>query len=89
MPDPQSRHCPDFVAAHESRSGPSRQAAFFGPTVANGGIADIAGPAACPAQSLMTLLGYEVRFFVAMHRLGLGPAHGLGLTPRPRITDKV
>ena len=23
MPDPQSRHCPDFVAAHESGSGPS------------------------------------------------------------------
>ena len=36
--------------------GPSRQAAFFKPTVANGGIADIAGPAACPAQSLMTHL---------------------------------
>jgi hypothetical protein len=24
MPDPQSRHCPDFVAAHESGSGTSR-----------------------------------------------------------------
>jgi hypothetical protein len=24
MPDPQSRHCPDFVAAHESGSGPGR-----------------------------------------------------------------
>ena len=36
---------------------PSRQAAFFGPTVANGGIADMAGPAACPAQSLMTHCG--------------------------------
>jgi len=35
--------------------GPSQQAAFFGPTVANGGIVDITGPAACPAQSRMML----------------------------------
>ena len=27
-----------FAAAHESVAGPSRQAAFFGPTVANGAL---------------------------------------------------
>jgi hypothetical protein len=34
-PDSQFRNRPHFVAVHESESGPSRQAAFFGPTVAN------------------------------------------------------
>ena len=36
MPDPQSRHCPDFVAAHESGSGPSRHFAASSISVAFG-----------------------------------------------------
>jgi hypothetical protein len=34
--------------------GTSRQAAFFGPTVANGALRTLLDPAACPAQSLVT-----------------------------------
>ena len=47
--------------------GTSRQAAFYGPTVANGGIADMAGPAACPAQSRLTHLCHSARYLAVMH----------------------
>jgi hypothetical protein len=43
MPDPQSRNCPDFVAAHESGSGPSPTSRNVHCAVAFGGKADI-GP---------------------------------------------
>jgi hypothetical protein len=62
MPDPQSRHCPDFVAAHECGSGPSRQAAFFRPTVANGALRTWLDLQLAPAQSFMTHIGPRTAF---------------------------
>jgi hypothetical protein len=48
-----------FAALHESVSGRSRQAAFFGPTVANGALQTLLDLVLGPVKSLMTQLRHR------------------------------